>query len=316
MSAGPGAGGAAAARRARDNARGILLMLGAVFAFSVMDLFAKALGQRVDVVMALWARYAGQAVVVAVLVAPRLSEVARTRYPRLQALRSFLLLGATVCFFNGLVHIGLAEATAIMDINPVLITLGAAVVLGERLGPRRLAGVVTALIGALIIIRPGSSVFSPYAVLPLVGAVFFAAYAIATRFVGRDEDPWTSLLYTALVGAVVLSAAVPFFWQPPDAVALGLMAGIGLVGAAGQLLLIRALGAAEAGVVAPFAYSGLLFAGLWGVIVFGEWPDGPTLLGAAIIAGAGLYVWHRETRLARAPDPKGHPPRPVTRPAP
>ncbi|PRX29753.1 EamA domain-containing membrane protein RarD [Meinhardsimonia xiamenensis] len=283
-----------------DNARGILLMIGAIFAFSLMDLLAKAIGQRADVVMALWARYAGQALVVLLLVAPRLASVARTRHPGLQLLRSVVLLGATISFFTGLTHIGLAEATAIMDVNPVLVTLGGALFLGERLGPRRLAAIALALLGALVIIRPGSAVFSPYAVLPLLAAIFYSAYALLTRLAGRDEDPWTSLLYTALFGAVVLSFAVPFFWVPPDAVTLALMAAIGLVGAAGQLMLIRALALAEAGTVAPFSYAGLVFAAIWGLVFFGEIPDMPTVIGAAIIAGAGLYVWYRETRAARA----------------
>ncbi len=297
---------------ARDNARGILLMIGAIFGFSLMDMLAKAIGQRADVVMALWARYAGQALAVALIVAPRLSRVARTRYPGLQLLRSVVLLAATISFFTGLTHIGLAEATAIMDVNPVLVTLGGALFLGERLGPRRLLGIAVALIGALIIIRPGSDVFSPYAVLPLLGAAFYSAYALLTRFVGRDEDPWTSLLYTALFGALVLSVAVPFFWVTPDAFTLGLMAAIGLVGAAAQLMLIRALGLAEAGTVAPFAYAGLIFAALWGIIFFGELPDLPTVAGAAIIAGAGLYVWHRETRLARGERSEPRPPAPAS----
>lgn len=300
MSGGPAPG---------SNLRGILYMLVAMLVLSVMDAMAKAISQRVDTVMAVWARYAGQTVIVVLVVLPRLPRLARTRYPGLQALRSVLLLAATVCFFFGLARIGLAEAAAIMDLNPVLITLGAALVLGERLGPRRAAGVAAALIGALVIIRPGSAVFSPYAVLPFLAAVFFTGYALATRFVGRDEDPWTSLLYTALVGAAILSVVVPFFWVPPDATAVALMLGIGVVGAAGQLMLIRALTAAEAGAVAPFSYVGLIFSVIWGMLVFGEYPDWPVYLGAAIIVAAGLYVWHREMRAARAvaPAPKPDP---------
>jgi len=161
--------------------------------------------------------------------------------------------------------------------------------------------VAVSLIGALIIIRPGSAVFSPYAIFPLVAAVMFAGYALTTRFVGRDEDAWTSLLYTALVGALILSAVVPFFWVTPDPLSAGLMVAMGFVGAGGQLLMIRALMAAEASLVAPFSYVGLLFAILWGMLFFGEFPDLPTYLGAGLIVAAGLYVWYRETRAAPAP---------------
>lgn len=281
------------------NARGILFMMAAIFLFTVMDATAKALSQRVDVVMTLWARYTGQTLVVFLLVLPRLRTVLRTNYPWLQALRSIFLLLATTFFFFGISFIGLAEATAIIDLHPVLLTLGAAVILKEPFGLRRGLAIAAALLGALVIIRPGTAVFSPYAILPLMAAIMFAAYALTTRFVGRDEDAWTSLLYTAAVGTVILSVVVPFFWVTPDATALSMMVVIGVIGAVGQLMLIRALMTAEAGVVAPFAYVGLIFATLWGFLFFGEIPDAATFVGAGIIVAAGIYVWYRETRLAR-----------------
>lgn len=278
-----------------NTGRGILLMIVAVLLFSIMDVSAKYIGQTTDTIMAIWARYAGQAVIVTMLVLPRLKSVMRTNYPGLQLLRSVFLLIGTSCFFFGFVLIGLAQAAAIFDINPVLITLAAAVILGERFGPRRVFGVVASLIGALIIIRPGGSVFTPAALLPLIAAFAFTGYAITTRFVGRDENAWTSLLYTAGFGAIVLSLIVPFFWVRPDAYTLLLMIGIGGIGAAGHFCLIRAFAIAEASLLAPFAYVGLLFAILWGMVFFGEYPDGATLLGALVIVISGVYVWHRES---------------------
>ncbi len=280
-----------------DTARGILLMIGAMLLFSITDVSAKMLTQRIGVGTTLWARYAGQTLVVCLILLPRLGTMLRTRYPRLQLMRSVCLFGATFCFFNGLSRIGLAENTAIMDLNPVLITLGGALFLGERIGLRRALGIGAALTGALIIIRPGTAVFSPAAVFPLGAALFFSAYALLTRFVGRDENAWTSLLYTAAFGAVVMTAALPFVGQmPTDPLGFLLVGGIGLVAASGQLLLIRALQISEAGVVAPFTYCGLLFATLWGALLFAEFPDAATLLGATIIVASGLYVWYRESR--------------------
>ncbi len=281
------------------NAQGILLMIAAVFFFSAMDVIAKAIAHRTDTVMAIWARYAGQTAVVFVLVLPRVRRVLRTRYPWLQLMRSVFLLGATTCFFFGFVAIGLANAAAIMSVNPVLITLGAALFLGERFGLRRAVGVGAALAGALIVIRPGGQVFSAAALLPFGAAVLYSGYALTTRFVGRDEDAWTSLLYTAAFGAVAVSPVVPFFWVPPDAPTVAMMLGIGAIGALGHFCLIRALMAAEAGTIAPFSYVGLLFATFWGMAVFAEFPGRTTYLGALVIVGAGLYVWHRETRAAR-----------------
>ena len=277
------------------NATAILLMIGAIFCFSVMDATAKALAPRIGTIPAVWARYAGQVLVVLILVAPRLKTVARTNYPLLQLARSVFLMFGTVFFFFSVANIGLTEATAIMNINPVIITLGAAVFLGEKIGLRRAMGIGAALIGALIIIRPGSDVFSPFAVLPLIAAFAYSAYNITTRFVGRNEDPWTSLLYTALFGAVIMTIAVPFFWQPLDLTSALLMVVIAGFGTLSQLLLIRALSIGEASMLAPFAYTGLIFATVWGVVFFDEYPDGMTILGAAVIVAAGVYVWYRET---------------------
>lgn len=280
-------------------AAGILLYILAVMTMTVMDGMAKALTRELPVVQVVWARYAGQTLIVTLIVLPRIHQVVRTKFPGLQFLRSLFLLAATSLFFFSVSRMGLAEATALMDINPVLITLGAALFLGEKIGLRRALGIAAAMVGALIIIRPGSEVFSPIALFPIAGAAFYAAFALATRFVGRGETVWTSLFYTALLGAVVLSVAVVPFWQAPSPRAVLLMLAIGFVAALGQFLLIRAFMLAEASLVAPFSYAGLLFASLWGVLFFDEWPDGPTILGAAIIVAAGLYVWHRETREAR-----------------
>lgn len=275
--------------------RAILLMILAVFCFSLMDASVKALAPRIGVLPALWARYAGQMALVLILVAPRLTRVVRTRYPVLQVLRSVLLMCATGFFFLGLSRIPITDAAALMSVNPVIITLGAALFLGEALGPRRIAGIAAALIGAMIVIRPGSAVFSPDALLPLAAACCYSAYALLTRRVGPGEDVWTSLFYTGLVGTILLSLAVPAAWQAPGAVGWALIASIAFFGTAGQMALIRAFSQGEAAMLAPYSYSGLIFATAWGALFFAEWPDLWTVSGALVIAGAGLYVWHRET---------------------
>ncbi|MHA6262224.1 DMT family transporter [Arenibacterium sp. CAU 1754] len=275
--------------------RAILLMIAAIFCFSLMDASVKSLAPRVGVLPALWVRYAGQMLLVLILVMPRLRAVARTRYPGLQFLRSVLLMSATGFFFTGISLIPLTDAAALMSVNPVLITLGAALFLGEALGPRRIAGIAAALIGAMIIIRPGSAVFSPSALLPLAAAACYSGYALLTRKVGPDEDAWTSLFYTGLVGTILLSVAVPFKWQTPDAPALGLMTLIAVFGTVGQMCLIRAFSQGEAAMLAPYSYVGLVFAAVWGALFFTEFPDVWTVVGALVIAGAGLYVWQRET---------------------
>lgn len=275
--------------------RAIVMMILGIFCFSMMDVTVKMLAPRIGVPETLWARYTGQMLLVLILIAPRFRRVVRTRYLGLQILRSILLMGATGFFFTGVSLIPLSDAASLMAINPVLITLGAALFLGEALGPRRIVGIVIALVGALIIIQPGSAVFAPAAMLPLVAAVCYSAYALLTRRVGPDEDVWTSLFYTGLVGTILLSLAVPFVWRTPDATALGLMVLIAVFGTTGQLLIIRSFSSGEAAMLAPYSYTGLIFAAVWSTLLFGEFPDIWTVIGAFVIAGAGLYVWYRET---------------------
>lgn len=275
--------------------RAILLMICAIFCFSIMDVSVKMLAPSVGVLPALWARYAGQMLLVFILVLPRIKSVVRTRYPALQFLRSILLMSATAFFFSSLSLMPLTSAAALMSINPVFITLGAALFLGETLGLRRITGIAVALVGAMIVIRPGSDVFSLTALLPLAAAACYSGYALLTRRVGADEDVWTSLFYTGLVGTIFLSVAVPFQWQSPDIPGLMLMILIALAGTLGQLALIRAFSQGEAAMLAPYSYSGLAFAAFWGFIFFVEIPDFWTIFGSLVIVGAGLYVWYRET---------------------
>ena len=278
----------------RQNSRAIALMVSAIFCFTVMDAAVKAVAATTGVLPALWARYAGQMLLVFLLVAPRLTTVVRTNYAGLQFIRSILLMSATAFFFTGLSLIPLTDAAALMSTNPVMITLGAAIFLGERLGARRIIGIAVALVGAMIIIRPGTDVFSPAALFPLAAALCYSAYALVTRRVGPDEDVWTSLFYTGLVGTVILSLVVPFYWQPLGTPEIVLMLVVALFGTVGQLALIRAFSLGEAGMLAPYSYVGLIFAAFWGIVFFSEIPDQFTILGSIIIFSASLYVWHRE----------------------
>lgn len=273
------------------------MMISAIFFFSLMDVAFKSLAPRLGVPMAVWARYTGQMICVLILVAPRLARVARTGYPVLQFTRSVLLLCATCFFVFGLTRVPLPMAAALMAINPVFISLGAALFLGEKLGPRRIAAIAIALCGAIVIIRPGGASFSLDAIFPLCAALSYSGYALLTRLTGAQEDVWTSLLYATLFGTALLTLGLPAYWVTPDLQEVSLLLPLVLFGTIGHLLLIRAFSEGEASMLAPFSYTGLVFAGLWGAAIFGEWPDGWTLLGALVITASGLYVWHRETRV-------------------
>lgn len=278
--------------------RGILFMLLSVTVFSAMDMIAKRLGQEISLPQILWARYGGQLVVLILLFAPRIPRGLKTEHPWLQFARGLMQLGAAACFFNALRSQGLAEATAVADLAPVLITLGAALLLGEKVGLRRALGIAAAMIGALIIIRPGSAVFSPASLWPLGTALCLAGYALSTRYIGLKEAPLTGLIYSGLICTGLMSVIVPFHWVSPGSTAIVLMSIMGLFGAFGQMMMIRAYATAEASAVAPFSYAGLLTASLWGFLAFGDLPDLWTVLGALVVVAAGLYVWHRERQQA------------------
>ena len=272
----------------------ILLMIGAVFCFASMDATAKYLMKEIGPAQTIWARYTVQALLVTVLILPKISIYGKTKYPKLQFVRSVALMMATTLFFFAFSRLGLAEASAIFNISPVLITLGAFLFLREQIGPRRVIGILVSLLGALIIIRPGSGVFTIYAILPLGAAIFYSTYSLATRFVGTDESPWTSLFYSAIFGAICYSIYIVFHWNPMSNNALLLTIIIGLFGTAGHICLIKALTLGEASLVAPFIYTNLLFTTIWGVVLFGNFPDFWTIAGALIIVAAGIYVWARD----------------------
>ena len=279
--------------------RAIGLMITAILLFTMMDAVAKGLLSRYPTPQVIWVRFTGQLIFVLLILRGRVGPILRTRFPWLHLARCTCQFGATGLFFTALGYIGLAEATALTDTNPVLITLGAAMFLGERLGPRRLLGVATAMLGAMIIIRPGFGVFTPAALLPVGAAICYTGNALITRFVGQNENAWTSMIYASVFGSVVLGGVQPFIWatvQPGDWMLFGLM---GALGTGAQLCLIRSFSMAEASAVAPFAYLGIVFAAIWGALIYNEYPDRWTIIGALVIIAAGLYIWHREARIAR-----------------
>lgn len=290
--------GARPAHGENDQTRGILVLLLAIFLFTLMDATAKYLGQYYPVPQVVWARYMGNFVVVAIYFRTSFVPSLRSRQPGLQFLRALTQLASASLFFTSLQYIGIAEATAIMDINPVLITLGAGLFLGEYIGWRRILGIIAALIGAMIIIRPGMGVFHPAAILPLIGAFTYAAGALLTRVV-RTDGLATSVVWSVLVGTIATSLLVPFFWQPIQMEHLWAFLIIGLLGAVSQALIVYAFSLAEAGAIAPFGYTSLIWAALWGWLFWGVFPDQWTVIGAVIIVVAGLYIWSRENRTAR-----------------
>jgi drug/metabolite transporter (DMT)-like permease len=275
---------------------GIGLSVTATTMFVCNDSLVKWLTQDHAVAQLVWARYFFHFLLTLALFRPsRPLALLRTQRPTLQVFRALLLLLSTGLFFTAVSHIPIADASAIGLVGPLIATLLAVPLLGEPIGVRRVAACLVGFIGALIILRPGLGVMHWAAVLPLLSALVYAVFQIATRSLGPTEAPETTLFYTAFVGAAVSSLVVPFFWQPIALERWLPMAVIGLVGGAGHYLVIRAYRLAPVGVLAPFGYFNLVVATAVGWLAFGDLPDHWTVLGAMILTGSGLYVLYRET---------------------
>jgi drug/metabolite transporter (DMT)-like permease len=293
---------AASADERRRRLLGIALMCGALLSFACLDATAKWLNQSLDPILTVWVRYVGSVAFVALFVNPWTTPgVARTRRPWLQAGRSVLLLGSTALNFFALKYLQLTESVSIMFATPLLVALLAGPLLGERVGPRRLAAIGIGFVGILIVTRPGLGGLHPAAFLSLAAAVCYALYSIATRVLAGYDSSATTMLYSGLAGLVFVTPVVPLAWSVPGSALVWLMmVVVGALGAFGHWLLILAHARAPAPVLSPFIYTQIVWMILLGFVLFGDVPDGWTLSGSAIVIASGLYLLYRE-RVRAAP---------------
>ncbi|MFO1324040.1 MAG: DMT family transporter [Burkholderiales bacterium] len=282
-------------------ARALPLFLLAGLFLTALDTTAKYLVRDHSLFLVVWARYAGQMLVVTPFVRHRAGPgFWRTSNLKMQLVRSGFLLAATGCFFFGLRFLPLAEATAIMHIGPILIVLLSMPVLGERPTRARWAAALVGFSGVLVLLRPGSSVLHPAVVLILGAAACNALYQLLTRKLPGDSA-YTTLFYSALAGAVGLTVALPWAFDGAglswsDA---GLLLAMGLFAGLAHFLLITSFMMVPASLLTPFTYANLLWATLFGYVVFGQLPDRWSALGMAIIVGSGVMLALLERRRAR-----------------
>lgn len=289
--------------------RGVFLMMIAVFMFSAMDTLAKLALRDYPIGPLIWARYFMQFAIMLVVFGPRMGlGLVRTKFPVLQVVRGVVLVGSTVCFYGALRFLPLAEAASISFVAPVLVTAFSGPLLRERVTKRQWGAVILGFVGVLVIIRPGGAVFTPAVVLPLVTALLFSFYQIATRKVAGLENPLTTLFFGALAGAVLSTLMLPLMWQTPTLYQAALMVGIGCLGGFGHFLLIRAVEHASPMALSPFVYVQLIWSTGLGWLVFGDFPDRGTLIGMTIIISAGmLAVNWRQLRQGPASGPSSRP---------
>ena len=284
--------------------RGILLMLGTMFVFVVIDAVAKYLTASLPVMQVVWARNVFALGFSLLMLRGRgATMLMATRRPGLQLARSALQFTSTAIFFTALYYIPLADAIAIGFGSPLILTALSVPMLGEKVGPRRWAAVTAGFLGVLVIIRPGFGQTHWAMLLPVAMAFSSATYNLVTRMLAGEEHPMTTLWYTTLIGSVLTSAIVPFVWVSPGLAGWALMVLLGVVGGLGHFLLIKAFSHAPASTLAPFNYSQMIWSIPIGYLVFNNLPDLFTLLGAVIIALSGIYTIYRERRVRAAQGP-------------
>jgi drug/metabolite transporter (DMT)-like permease len=277
----------------------IVLIVVASACFTMVDVSVKLLSQRYPVPLLVWARWGVQALILLAVLAPRRrAAIVRTTRLRLHLVRSVVLVASSFCYFLALRFLPLAEATALNYTAPILVTLMAGWVLDEPLTRPRWAFVIAGFIGMLLIVRPGTSVLAPAALLALAAAALYAIFQIMTRQLA-GEDLMVLLIYPSIIGTLLLSAGVPFVrsegWYPTSDIAA--FVGIGILGTLGHLLFIRAFQRASASAIAPFTYMQLVWSTVAGWLVFGTFPDAWTLSGIVVIAGSGVVLtWYERWR--------------------
>jgi drug/metabolite transporter (DMT)-like permease len=282
--------------------RGVLFALVAILIFSTQDAMTKILSQSVSpfqmTMMRFWAFAA-----FSVALAWRKGSVKaslKTKYPVLQVLRGVLLVVDIWLFVVALRTVHLTEAQSITLVYPLLVTLLAVPLLGEKVGIFRLSAVVVGFFGALVIVRPGGVPLDWGVAAAVASGAAYALYIVLTRKVSAEDSTTTSMLYVGLVGLVLTSAVGIFFWEPLDPTTLLQIGYIMVTGVMAHGLMMLALSLAPASVLQPFNYVSLPFSMVFSYFIFNHIIDPISLVGAAVVVGAGLVVMARE-RIRKIP---------------
>lgn len=280
---------------------GILFMLMAGSLFPVMGGFAKLLGQEYSSLQISWARAFGHIVFLSALFLPKFGlNLLKTKRFGIQLLRSSMLFTSNACYFFGISFIPLGKAAAISLAAPLAVALLAWPMLGERTTRGRVVALVCGFVGVLIVIRPGTALFHWASLFIVASGTAYGVYQILTRKIAGIDSPETSALLSAMVGGFGMFLVLPFVWQTPDSwLDVGLFVGVGVLGALGHYCVAHAFGYAPANVLSPFQYFQLLGSVFVGWLMFSEFPDAMTWVGAAVIVGSGIYIGWSSSRPVR-----------------
>lgn len=287
--------------------KAILLKIASALLFAVMSVLVRYLGERYPVGQVVFFRSAFAILPVVVIYAWRgeLEAAVRTGRPFHHAGRGATAVGAMFCNFSALARIPVVDATAISFVSPLITVAMSAIFLKERVRIYRWSAVAAGFVGVLVMLAPNLHIDRSTAAaggalgaaLALAGAFFSASSTIQTRNMTRSETTSSIVFYFSLICAVVGLCTWPFGWTNPSWMELAALVTIGIFGGLAHLLLTESYRHAPASLVAPFDYTSMLWALILGFLVFGELPDILVYIGAAIIAGAGLFVIWRERQL-------------------
>lgn len=283
---------------------GILFLISGLWTLTLLDTAGKLLAMSgYHVVMIAWMRYSINTIFMALTLAPLYrrrygKSILQSTRPRLQVGRAALLLISTLLFFSVIKIVPLAEGTAMNFCAPLIVLAVSPWLLGETTYASRWVAVAIGFIGMLIVIRPGGDIPPHGVALGLMSATVFAFVSILNRKANQADDPLVTLFYGGLIGMILSTLLLPFFWSPhmPNTYEWLIMASTGVTSTIGHFFLNSAYKHAEASVLTPFAYAQIISASTMGWLVFGQFPDAVTILGIAVICASGMgiaYVEHK-----------------------
>jgi drug/metabolite transporter (DMT)-like permease len=286
-----------------DNIRGAVFMSVAMAGFVLNDTMMKLVFARLDLFQAIFLRGLLLALLLGLLALPRRELLHRPSRGdrRILSLRVVGEIGSAICFLTALYHMPIANATAIIQVIPLAITLAAAMFFGEKVGWRRYSAIAVGFAGVMIIVRPGAEGFNAYAVWAVVAVGFMVLRDLSTRRLSSAiPSLYVAFVTAILTGTFAGAVALTREWQPLAPRDLGLLTASAGFLVFGYLFSIKAMRVGEVAFVSPFRYTILIWAIVLGILVFGDIPDGWTLTGAAVVVATGIYTFYRERKLLRA----------------
>ena len=282
-------------------ARGILAMLLGALLFACMDALVKLATAQSPIGQIMFFRSLFSMLPIYFFVRQAGGiRILKTKKLLQHLMRSAAGIVSMVCLFLAYAWMPLADAVAISLSGPIFLTALSVPLLGEHVGWRRWAAVFVGFIGVLVMTRPGSGVFGPASIAALAGAFFYAIAMVEIRKLSTSEPPARIVFYFMLTALVAGAISLPWQWVTPSPLGLAYLAGIGLIGGLAQMAMTHAFRLAPVAVVAPFDYTGLIFAAGFGYAIWSQIPDRYIWSGAAIVIASGLYILHRETLRRRA----------------